>query len=62
MYSMGRHKKTRQQYITEYWMVLSEIAANTPLRKISKKYGVGLSTCMRLKKKFFLKKWPFNIL
>lgn len=49
----GRPKKSIRQYFMEYWDVLAEISAGTPLRVISKTYGVGLSTCMRLKKKFF---------
>lgn len=49
---MARPKKTKEQYLTEYEMILNELRNGTSLRTVSKVYGVGLSTCMRLKKRF----------
>lgn len=55
---MGRPRKTRRQYIKEYWDVIAEIKAGTPYRTIAKTYGVGLSTIQRLANKHF---WLFEL-
>lgn len=55
---MARPKKTLSQYRREYLWVLMDISHGVPLRKVSKKHKVSLSTCMRLKKKFF---WPHKV-
>lgn len=50
---MGRPIKTRAQYFKEYAGAIRQIASSIPLRKVAKDQKIGLSTCMRLKKKFF---------
>lgn len=50
---MARPKKTLDQYSREYAAPLFEIAIGTPMRTISRRYHIGLSIVMRLKKKFF---------
>lgn len=52
---MGRPKMTRRDYRLKYHRVLFELKyLDKSLRKISKDNKVGLSTVMRLKKKFGL--------
>lgn len=50
--TMGRPRKTKAQYLKEYKWVLEELSLGIPMRTISKKHKVGLSTVMRLKKRF----------
>ena len=49
--------KSRYQYYREYDRVVRAISKGMSLRKVSKEFGVSLSTCMRLKKLFFWKKF-----
>lgn len=52
---MGRPKMTRRDYEVKYHKVIAELKyLDKSLRKISKDNNVGLSTVMRLKKKFGL--------
>ena len=50
---MGRPRKTRTQYLIEYWRIIDAIKSGMSYRKISKRYGVGVSTVMRLRKMIF---------
>lgn len=45
---MARPKKTREQYLKEYAVIIAEIYSGTPYRKIAEEYGVGVSTVQRL--------------
>lgn len=54
---MGRPRKSRYQYYREYDRVVMAISKGKSLRKVSKEFGVSLSTCMRLKKLFFWEKY-----
>lgn len=52
---MGRPKKTRSQYFKEYRSVIFDLMyMEKSLRKIAREQKVGLSTVMRLKKRFAL--------
>lgn len=50
---MARPKKTTAQYLKQYSGALKEIELGTSLRKVARDQKIGLSTCVRLKKKFF---------
>ena len=47
---MGRPRKTKEQYMREYWMVLDALRSRMPYRKIAERFGVGISTVQRLAK------------
>lgn len=52
---MGRPRMTRRDYYIKYHKVLFELRyMEKSLRRIAKEQKVGLSTVMRLKKKFAL--------
>lgn len=51
MSNMGRPRKTDAQLIREYGIIISEINAGTPYRKIASSYRIGLSTVLRLAKR-----------
>ena len=52
---MGRPKLTRRDYCIKYHKVLFELRyMEKSLRRIAKEQKVGLSTVMRLKKRFAL--------
>lgn len=47
---MARPKKTKEQYLREYWRVLDALRSRMPYRKIAERFGVGISTVQRLAK------------
>lgn len=52
---MGRPRMTRKDYYIKYHMVIFELRyMEKSLRRIAREQKVGLSTVMRLKKKFAL--------
>ena len=51
----GRPKKSRIQYMREYWRVIDDIRDGVSYRKIAKDRKVGLSTVQRLANKFIRK-------
>ena len=52
---MGRPRMTRDDYLVKYRSVIFELRyMEKSLRRIAKEQKVGLSTVMRLKKKFGL--------
>lgn len=50
---MARPKMTDCQYYIKYYAIVSALTLGTPMRTISIEYKVGLSTVMRIKKRFF---------
>ena len=48
---MARPRKTDADLIREYGIIISEINAGTPYRKIASTYRIGLSTVLRLAKR-----------
>ena len=50
---MARPRKTRSQYLRDYFDVLRDIHLGVPYRTISKRHHVGLSTVQRLHRMFF---------
>ena len=53
---MARPRMSDNQYYLKYYMVITALTYGVPMRTISKEYNLGLSTVMRLKKRFFKKK------
>ena len=53
---------TDNQYYLKYYMVITALTYGVPMRTISKEYNLGLSTVMRLKKRFFKKYRPSRAL
>ena len=52
---MGRPRMTRKDYLVKYRRVIFELKyMEKSLRRIAREQKVGLSTVMRLKKKFAL--------
>ena len=47
---MGRPRKTRADYLMEYWKELEAIRFGMSYRKIAKRYRISLSTVQRLAK------------
>jgi len=55
MGKIGRPRMTRKDYYLKYHRVIFDLRyMELSLRAISKKHKIGLSTTMRLKKKFAL--------
>jgi hypothetical protein len=52
---MGRPRMTRKDYLVKYWQVVFDLKyMKMSLRRIARDEKVGLSTVMRIKKKFGL--------
>ena len=49
----GRKKMSNSQAYLKYYLVINALTMKVPMRTIAKENKVGLSTVMRLKKRFF---------